>query len=193
MRAADRQIETNRQGAPTMNLRLVLAAATTAALATAAGQAAAAPVSASAGAQASIVSPNQVSSTRDLEFGAVARPTAGTTTVTVASAASGAATPQVSGGNGFVPTSGQAHAATFHLVGTSGQTYTISTNALSFTGSAGNLGSVGSETPVAASGTLNTLPGNGQDDLYIGGHFDITSSTTIQTYSGTLNLTVNFN
>jgi hypothetical protein len=46
---------------------------------------------------------------------------------------------------------------------------------------------------VAASGTLNTLPANGQDDLFVGGRFDITPTTAIQAYSGTLSLTVNFN
>jgi hypothetical protein len=78
-------------------------------------------------------------------------------------------------------------------VGTNGQTYSITTNSLSFAGAAGNLTNVGAETPVAASGTLNTLPASGQDDLYIGGHFDITSATAVQAYSGTLSLTVNFN
>lgn len=92
-----------------------------------------------------------------------------------------------------MPTPGQARAATFHLTGTNGQTYSITTNSLSFTGAAGNLANVGSETPVSAAGSLNTLPASGQDDLHIGGHFDITSATAVQAYSGTLSLTVNFN
>ncbi len=173
-----------------MKLRLSLAVA---GAAIAVASAASAQVSANASASATIVAPNQVTATRDLAFGTIAKPTTGTTTVTVASAAAGTATPSVSGGNGFVPTPGQARAATFHLVGTNAQTYSISTNTLSFASAAGNLTNVGSETPVAASGTLNTLPANGQDDLHIGGHFDITSATTVQAYSGTLSLTVNFN
>ncbi|MBW8814402.1 MAG: DUF4402 domain-containing protein [Caulobacterales bacterium] len=174
-----------------MKLRIALAAAA-AGMAMASG-ATAAPASANTTAQANIVAPGQLSATRDLEFGTIAKPTTGTTTVTVASAATATATPQVSGGNAFVPTSGLAHAAVFHLVGANAQTYTVSANSLSFTGAAGNLGSVGSESPVAASGTLNTLPASGTDDLYIGGHFDITPTTTVQSYAGTLSLTVNFN
>jgi len=148
---------------------------------------------ATATANATIVAPAQLSVTRDLEFGSIARPSVGTTTVTVASAASGTATPQVSGGNGFVPTPGQARAATFRLIGTNGQTYSVAGNTLSFTGAAGNLSNVGPESPVAASGTLTTLPASGQDDLYVGGHFDITPTTAMQAYTGSLTLTVNFN
>ncbi len=174
-----------------MKLRLALAAA--AAGLAAASTAGAAPVSANTTDKANIVAPNQLTATRDLEFGTIAKPTTGTTTVTVASAASGTATPGVSGGNGFVPTAGQAHAATFRMVGTNGQTYSITTNTLSFTNSAGNLTGVGAENPVAASGTLNTLPASGMDDLFIGGHFDITSATAVAAYNGTLSLTVDFN
>lgn len=172
-----------------MKLRIALAMG----LAGMALASAAAAATANTTAQANIVAPGQLSATRDLEFGTVAKPTTGTTTVTIASAASATATPGVSGGNGFVPTSGLAHAAVFHLVGSNAQTYTVTTSSLSFTNASGNLGSVGPENPVAASGTLNTLPASGVDDLYIGGHFDITSSTAVQTYAGTLSLTVNFN
>jgi len=174
-----------------MKLRIALAAVAVGL--TAAAAAGAAPVTANTTAQANIVAPGQLTATRDLEFGTIAKPTSGTTTVTVASAASGAATPGVSGGNGFVPTSGLAHAATFHLVGSNGQTYSVTSNALSFGSAAGNLTSIGSESPVAASGVLNTLPASGIDDLFIGGHFDITPTTAVQTYNGTLSLTVNFN
>ena len=153
----------------------------------------AAPVSGNTTAQANIVSANQVLSQRTLEFGTIARPTTGTSTITVASAASGAATPTVTGGNAFIPTSGQAFAAQFRITGANGQTYSIQTNTLSFTNSAGNLSAIAAQSPVAASGTLNTLPANGQDDLFIGGRFDITPTTAIQAYSGTLSLTVDFN
>jgi len=173
-----------------MKLRIAFAAA--AAMA-AAGAAHAAPASATANASATIVAPSALTATRDLDFGTVAKPTSGTTTVTVNSDASNSATPNVSGGNGYVPTPGQARAAKFHILGAGGQTYSITTPTLSFAGQAGNLGSVGPEAPIAASGTLNTLPANGTDDLYIGGHFDVTSATAVQTYSGTLALTVNLN
>lgn len=174
-----------------MKLRLALAAA--AAGVVAASGATAAPVTANATAQANIVAPAALTATRDLEFGTIAKPTVGSTTVTVASAASATATPSVSGGNGFVPIPGQARAATFRLIGTPGQTYTVDANTLSFTGAAGNLTSIAAEAPVSAGGSLLTLPGSGVDDLYIGGRFTISPTTTVQAYSGTLSLTINFN
>jgi hypothetical protein len=172
-----------------MKLRIAVVLAGIAAV-TATGASAATAV---ANANATIVAPAQLSVQRDLEFGSVARPSVGTTTVTLASGQTSTATPQVSGGNGFVPTPGQARAATFRLIGTNGQSYSVAGNALSFTGAAGNLANVGPESPVAASGTVGTLPSTGQDDLYVGGHFDISPTTALQAYTGSLTLTVNFN
>jgi hypothetical protein len=175
-----------------MKLRLALATLAAGAAAAAATQAA--PISANTTAQASIVAPNTVTATRNLQFGSIAKPTSGTSTVTVASAASGAATPGLTGGgNAFIPTTGQAHAATFRIVGTAGQTYSVTNNTLAFSGAGANLTDIGAESPVAGSGTLNTLPGSGQDDLHIGGHFDITPTTAVNTYNGTLSVTVDFN
>lgn len=175
-----------------MKLRISLLAAAT--VLAAAGAANAAPVSANATATANIVAPNTLNATRNLTFGTVAKPTTGTSTVTVASAATATATPTLTGGgNAFVPVSGQAAASIFRLVGTNGQTYSVSSNALSFTGQTGNLANVGPETPVASVGTLGTLPASGMEDLYIGGHFDISPTTNVQTYNGTLALTINFN
>ena len=171
-----------------MKLRIAFATAA-AAIAAASGAHAA---TANATATASIVAPGTLASTRDLDFGTIAKPTTGTTTVTVASAATGTATPSVSGGNGFVPTAGLARAATFRLTGPASTGYTITTNTLSFPTAGTNLTAIGSETPVAASGTLLTLPAAGFDDIYVGGHFDITSSTTPATYTGALTLTINF-
>jgi hypothetical protein len=171
----------------------VVFAAAVAALAVAGSAEAAGPSTATVNSQITIVTPTLLTGTRDLEFGTIAKPTTGTTTVTVASAASATATPSVSGGNGFIPTPGLAHASTFHLVGAANETYSVSANTLTFTGSAGNLTAVGAEAPVAASNSLLTLPASGTDDLFIGGHFDITSATASQVYSGTLSLTINFN
>jgi len=175
-----------------MKFRIALAAV--AAASAAATAASAAPVSGNTTAQVDIVSANQVTATRSLQFGSVAKPTSGSNTVTVASAASGTATPALTGGgNAFIPTSGQASAATFRITGAAGQTYSITTNTLDFPGAGANLTNIASETPVAASGTLNTLPGGGQDDLFIGGRFDISPTTAVNVYNGTLALTVNFN
>lgn len=175
-----------------MKLRIALAVA---ALAAAVGSAAtAAPATTTASASATIVAPGQLSATRNLEFGTIARPSTTNTTVTVPSGLPDV-TPTVSGGDGFAPVSNQAHAATFRLIGSPGQQYTVGANTLSFTNATGNLTSVGSESPTAQAGTtLNTLPADtGIQDLYVGGHFTISPTTATQTYPGTLSLTINFN
>lgn len=178
-------------GRASVKLGIVLTA-TFAALAFA-GSAAAGPATTTVNSSINVVSPTTLTGTRDLDFGTIAKPTVGSTTVTLASSAAGAATPTVSGGNGYIPTAGLAHASTFHLIGTAGQTYSVSATTLTFTGSGGNLTTIGTEAPVAAGGTLNTLPPSGADDVYIGGHFDISSTTATQVYNGTLSLTINFN
>lgn len=175
-----------------MKLRIALVAV--AAASTAALSAQAAPVSGNTTASAEIVAPNRVTPTRALQFGSIARPVTGTSTVTVASSDSGAATPTITGGgDAFVPTSGQAFAASFRLNGTSGQTYSVTDNVLAFPTAGANLTGVGAEGPVVNTGALGTLPAGGEQTLYIGGHFDISPSTAINTYNGTLNITVNFN
>jgi hypothetical protein len=177
-----------------MNLRnLLLGAAVLAGVAGAAQ--ASTPASATATASATIVSPSTLAATRNLAFGQIAKPTSGTSTITVASAAAAAATPTITGGNAYVTTNGQAFAATFQLTGTGGQTYTIDSGypLLTFTNATNNLGNVAALTPVAASGSVGTLPSSGVDQLYIGGKFDITSSTAVTTYTGTLTLNITYN
>lgn len=174
-----------------MKLRLALAALAATAAATTAQ---AAPASDTAQASVNIVAATQVRATRDLAFGTVAKPTTGTSTVTVASAEAPAATPTLSGGgNATIPTSGQAHAATFRLVGTPSQQISISNVTLSFPGSGTNLGTVAALSPVAKDGSTTQLPADGDDDLFIGGRIDVSPTTNVATYSGTLSLTVDFN
>lgn len=159
-----------------------------------ASAAAAAGVSANATANANIVAPATMTATRTLEFGTIAKPTSGSNTITVPSASSSGVTPTVSGGgNASIPTTNQGRAATFHLVGTPNEAISIASNSLSFTNQAGNLSNVAPETPVASAGSLTQLPASGVDDLFVGGHFDISPTTTTQAYTGTLSLTVNFN
>lgn len=176
-----------------MKLRLALASAT-AAVALASGAAAA---DATANASANIVAPVQLTAARDLKFGTIAKPSLGNTVVTVASAITPTATPSVVGGNAFIPTGGLAQAAQFRLTGTASQNYTIASSVLTFASSIGNLADVGAEPPLAVGGSLvgvnGSLSDTGSSDLYIGGHFTISPATTVQTYSGTLVLTVNFN
>jgi hypothetical protein len=174
-----------------MKFRIALiAAAVVAASASAAG---AAPATATATATATIVAPATVVNQRALQFGTLAKPTTGTSTFTVASTSAASQTPaETGGGDGFVPLANQAFAAQFRVTAAAGTTYTVDTNSLSFTNQAGNLGNVGTESPVPDTGSVGTVPAGGVQDLFIGGHVDVTSSTAIQTYNGTLTLTLNF-
>jgi hypothetical protein len=175
-----------------MKFRIIAAAA---AIATAwATGASAGPVSANATANANIVAPATLTSTRTLEFGTIAKPTTGSNTVTIPSAAAAGVTPTLSGaGNAYIPTSNQGRAAIFHLVGTPNEAISVTSNALNFTNQSGNLSNVGPENPVPSLGSLTQLPASGIDDVYVGGHFDISPTTTTQAYTGTLSLTISFN
>ena len=177
-------------GQSRMKFRIALIAA---ALAASAVGAQAAPATATATASANIVAPATVVNQRALQFGALAKPTTGTSTFTVASTAAATQTPvETGGGDGFAPLANQAFAAQFRVTAQAGTTYTVDTTSLSFTGQAGNLGNVGSESPAADAGSVGTVPAGGVQDLFIGGHLDVTSSTAIQAYTGTLTLPLNF-
>ena len=86
-----------------------------------------------------------------------------------------------------------AHAATFRLTGTPNQAISISNVTLSFPGAGSNLGTVAAESPVARDGSTTQLPADGDDDLFIGGRIDVSPTTNVATYTGTLSLTVDFN
>ncbi|MBU1378099.1 MAG: DUF4402 domain-containing protein [Alphaproteobacteria bacterium] len=175
-----------------MKFRLTLLAAVAATVA--ATTASAATVSANAVANATIVAPATMTATRTLEFGTIAKPTTGVSTITVNSGAAASVTPVLSGaGNAFVPTAGQARAATFRLVGTPNQAIAVNTTSLNFTNQGGNFTNVGPQSPVASVGTLTQLPAGGMDDFFVGGHFDISPTTTAQAYTGTLTLAIDFN
>ena len=175
-----------------MNFRIALLAAVAATAA--ATSAAAATASANAVATTTIVAPATITAQRPLTFGTIAKPTTGTSTVTVASTAAAAVTPTLTGGgNAFVPTGGQASAAQFRLVGSTNQAIAVNATSLSFASQTGNLGNVGPQSPVATAGTLTQLPSSGTDDFYLGGHFDISPTTTAQAYTGTVTLAIDFN
>lgn len=175
-----------------MTFRITLAAVATIFAST--GAASAATVTANAAANANIVAPAAVTSIRSLEFGTIAKPTSTSNTITVPSAASASVTPTISGtGNAFIPTGGQARAATFRLIGTANQAIAVNTSTLSFTNQAGNLSSVQPLTPVPSSGSLTQLPASGTDDFFVGGRFDISPTTAVQAYAGTVSLSIDFN
>lgn len=178
-----------------MNKRIVIVAAF-AAIGAASSAYAAGPVTANTTANAVIVAPQQLTATRNLDFGTIAKPFTGVSTITVAPTGAATQTPTIAGGNAFVPIPGQAHAAVFHMLGTNGQTYTIQQPSLSFGAAAGNLSNIATSFLVSSTNSASTtgaLPANGQDDLFVGGQFDIDNVTAVQTYSGTVSVTVVFN
>ncbi len=175
-----------------MKLHIALATLAFGSAAAVSGQAA--PVGQTATATAQIVSANTVTATRNLQFGSITKPTSGSNTITVASAADPATPTVTGGGNATIPTPNQGTAATFRLTGTADQVYSIQTNSLTFSGGVNDLTSVASESPVAATGTLGSIPSNATtQDLHIGGHFTISPTTAVGVYNGTLSLTVDFN
>ena len=69
----------------------------------------------------------------------------------------------------------------------------VNTSSLTFVNQSGNLANVGPQTPVASIGSLTQLPASGMDDFFVGGHFDVSPTTTTQAYTGTLTLSIDFN
>jgi hypothetical protein len=189
-----------------MNIRILLATAGAFAALSTAAAAQNGPVtstgSAQATASATIVAPSSVAASRNLAFGTIAKPSQGTSTVTVASAVAGGASPTINGGNAYFTSSGQAQSAQFHLTGTGNQWYYIDAPTLSFPTAGTNLGTPTTTAPILGSNPATTLtagvgnsvqlPSNGVDDIYIGGTITLTPSTAVATYNGTLTLNVNF-
>ena len=46
---------------------------------------------------------------------------------------------------------------------------------------------------MATTGVLGTIPAAGVQEIRYGGQFDMNASTTAQSYTGTLSVTVNYN
>ena len=149
------------------------------------------PVNANTTAAANIVAAQQLTATQSLDFGTIAKPISGVSTVTLAPTGAAAQTPTVTG-TAFVPIPGQGRAAIFHMLGTSAQTYSVAQPTLSFTNQAGNLSNIVTSFAVASS-SLGTLPVNGQDDLFVAAKMDIDANTVVQAYTGTVAVTVTFN
>ena len=149
------------------------------------------PVSANTTAAANIVAAQQLTATQSLDFGTIAKPISGISTVTLAPTGAASQTPTVTG-TAFVPIPGQGRAAIFHMLGTNGQTYSVTQPTLSFTSQAGNLSNIVTSF-ATASGSTTALPANGQDDLFVAAKMDIDVNTAVQAYTGTVAVTVTFN
>lgn len=135
--------------------------------------------------------PIAFSGTTAMEFGTIYNPTSGTSTVTLDPNA--ATNPVSVTGNAIPVASPTPQRATYNITGEGGQTFSVSLTAL-------NLAKSGSPSiPVTL--TTSTLPtalsstaGNqGTATFYVGGHFDITPTTPGGTYTGSYNVTVQYN
>lgn len=123
----------------------------------------------------------------DLQFGAIVRPSAGSSTITVAAASN---TRTVSG-TGVGVTSGNfpVTRATYNVTGEAGQTFSIDVpTTFSMTHATAPAITV-NLTPEATSGTLT----GGAASFGVGGNFVISDATATGAYSGNFTVTVAYN
>jgi hypothetical protein len=169
---------------------ILLASAAALALSGLATGAFAGTLNASATATVIVVSPTTLTKNQDLNFGTVVRPSGASVNTTftldpVTGTVSAGAT-----GDGTVVAS-TTTAAVFTLQTVAAITYSpVAT--LTFA-PAGQLINIGASAPVVVGGTATQVPASGSATLTYGGHFDVTSTTVPQTYTGTLALTVTYN
>lgn len=170
-----------------MNIRstLIAAGAALALSVTASGAFAAGSVSANAGASVTVVAPVTLTKTQDMIFGTIVKPTTGTNTIILNTAD---LVTKTGAGDGSIIASAT-KSARFDITVAAATTYTT-TQTLTFT-SPGLL-AISASAPVAASGTLGTIPAAGTQTIIYGGQFDIDASTPAQAYTGTLAVTVNY-
>src|SRR4051812_20140683 len=168
---------------------VVLAAASATALTLSAPAAfASGSVSATATASVTILAPVTIQNTQGLDFGAVTKPAnAGVNTVTLDAASSNVT---LSGSGDGTHAAGAGSAARFNLIGDAGITYST-TQSLAF--AQAGLGHVTVSAPVAGNGALGVIPAGGVQELRFGGAFEVTAATPVQSYTGALTVTVDYN
>jgi hypothetical protein len=142
-----------------------------------------------------IIRPILVTASQGLQFGVVVRPSAGSGTVTLSNA--GALT--VIGAGAIALPSSAPQAATFTASGEGGQSFALTIDSsVTLTNAAPGGGTLAVATTNDAGCTvLCTLPGSlgasGALTFHVGGTFAVSSTTPTGTYSGTLNVLVNYN
>jgi hypothetical protein len=144
-------------------------------------------VTATAPVSVTILAPVTLQNTQGLAFGSVTKPS-GAAGNTVNLDASGNVT--ISGAGDATHPASTTTAAKFDLVGQAGTTYST-TQSLAF--SQTGLTNVSVSAPVAGAGALGVIPAAGVQELRFGGAFDLSSSTPIGSYTGSLTVTVNYN
>ncbi|MBS0361138.1 MAG: DUF4402 domain-containing protein [Proteobacteria bacterium] len=145
-------------------------------------------VTATASVSVIVLAPVTITATQGLDFGAVTRPAnTGANTITLDAATSSVT---LSGGGDAARAAGAVSAAKFNLVGPAGETYST-TQTLTF--AQPGLTRVSVSAPVAGNGSLGVIPASGAQELRFGGAFDLSAATPVQSYSGALTVTVNYN
>ena len=140
-------------------------------------------------AEATVIRPINLLKHSDLAFGAILRPSAGTTTVTIG-AADGLRS--LVGANG-APVGGGATRAAFTVTGEGGQIVSIDVPS-SFTLTGPGALQVTLETSVAAANVLSAAPGvQGSLSFGVGGTLTVASDTPAGDYSGTFEVVVQYN
>ncbi|HYG27810.1 MAG TPA: DUF4402 domain-containing protein [Caulobacteraceae bacterium] len=144
---------------------------------------------ASATGTTTIVQAITVAKNTDLAFGKLAKPTSGTSTITI-DATSGARS-ESGAGDAALLTSTTSR-ATYTVTGEASTAYTITLPAGTF-----QMTKSGGATPLTVtlvrSATSGTLSSGGTDTFGVGGSFDIASTTETGAYSGTFDVTVAYN
>jgi hypothetical protein len=171
---------------------ILLASAGALALSTLATSAFAASLNASAVSSVVVVSTTTLTKTQDMNFGTVVRPsgTSGNTTFILDTGDH----VTKSGGDGSIVAS-TTTSAKFNLATVAALTNFTPSAVLTF--APAGLINVAAGTPLIGGSTTGTGPfgeaANGTVTLAYGGQFDVTSTTTPQTYTGTLQVTVTYN
>lgn len=132
---------------------------------------------------ANVLKPLQLSAKANLDFGQVVLPQSGGA-LTIAIGLTGVRTcpaPAVC--------SGAAQAATYNVSGSNGQTALITATASNLTNTAGN---VLRFTPVAPASVTFTNSGNPGKDFNVGGSISISPTTPDGVYTGTMQVTVDY-
>jgi hypothetical protein len=145
-------------------------------------------LTATATASVTVLAPVTLQATQGLDFGAVTRPgNTGANTITLDAASNNVT---LTGSGDATKAAGTVSVAKFSIVGPAGVTYTT-TQSLAF--SQPGLTKVSASIPVASTGALGVIPTNGVQELRFGGAFELSAATPVQSYTGSLTVTVSYN
>jgi hypothetical protein len=170
-------------------LRMTSLAAAVAATTLIAVEASAAPVSATtnATARARVLRPLQLTSTQNLDLGIIVLSGAGSWSATVGIDRAGVF--DCDGGSGNVTCSGTAQEAVYNVSGTNNQDVTIASQPVTLSDGAGNNLTLTPDHDATVTLTNSGAPG---DDFGVGGSITVTDLTPDGVYTGTFDVTADY-